>query len=320
MGWQTSAPSLPSGSSYGTAQTYRHNANAFSYSYEVSIARLTDNKVSIKVYSVKNWHDPDYPPNYQVFSVGSDRTYPAGSAAATRYWVGTLNSGSTASVSVGGSSTNSGSGTTYHTFTVTGPAYVSKYTVSYNGNTSTSGSVSSQTKTYGSNITLRSNGYTKTGYTFLRWNTAANGSGTNYNEGATYSANANATMYAQWQIITYTITYKANGGTGSDVTQTKNYGTAVATKPASTFTRTNYTFLYWNTKADGTGTTYYAGESYNNNAAVTLYAIWKKNNIPVYVNDNGTIRQVEKAYVNDSGTIKECTVYLNDNGTIRALT
>ena len=86
------------------------------------------------------------------------------------------------------------------------------------------------------------------------------------------------------------------------------------------FTRTNYTFLYWNTAADGSGTTYAAGASYGTNAALTLYAIWKKNNIPVYVNDNGTIRQVEKAYINDNGTIKECTVYLNVSDSIYALT
>ena len=37
-----------------------------------------------------------------------------------------------------------------------------------------------------------------TNYTFSKWNTAANGSGTDYNSGANYTANASATLYAQW--------------------------------------------------------------------------------------------------------------------------
>ena len=41
--------------------------------------------------------------------------------------------------------------------------------------------------------------------------------------------------------------------------------------------------------------------------------------LPIFVNDNGTIKPVAKAYINDNGTIKECTVYFNDNGTVKQL-
>ena len=123
-------------------------------------------------------------------------------------------------------------------------------------------------------------------------------------------------MYAQWQIRTFTVTFNGNGSDGgSTASATKIYGQALVL-PQCGFTKTNYSFLYWNTAADGSGDTYYAGDQYTDNENKTLYAIWKKNNIPVYVNDDGTIRQVEKAYINDGGTIKECIVYLNDNGTI----
>ena len=52
-----------------------------------------------------------------------------------------------------------------------------------------------------------------TGYTFSHWNTAADDSGTSYNPAATFSITANVTLYAQWTINTYTVTYDANGGT-----------------------------------------------------------------------------------------------------------
>jgi uncharacterized repeat protein (TIGR02543 family) len=45
---------------------------------------------------------------------------------------------------------------------------------------------------------LTANAFTRTGYTFSGWNTAANGTGTAYADGATYPFTASATLYAQW--------------------------------------------------------------------------------------------------------------------------
>ncbi|MBM4148578.1 MAG: hypothetical protein FJ224_05995 [Lentisphaerae bacterium] len=76
------------------------------------------------------------------------------------------------------------------------------YTVSYNANGATGGDVpASQTKTNSVALTLASNSgsLVKTGHTFIGWNTAADGSGTDYAEGASYTANAAATLYAKWQ-------------------------------------------------------------------------------------------------------------------------
>jgi uncharacterized repeat protein (TIGR02543 family) len=79
------------------------------------------------------------------------------------------------------------------------------YTIEYNGNGNTGGSlpapqymdpyVSGTTS-----ITLRTNSgtLTKTGFTFSGWNTAANGSGTNYAVSATYNGGASLTLYAKW--------------------------------------------------------------------------------------------------------------------------
>lgn len=84
--------------------------------------------------------------------------------------------------------------------TITVPAKPS-YAISYNGNpnSAASGVPSAQTKWYGETLTLSSTRPTRADYTFLRWNTNSAGSGTNYSSGASYTANAKATLYAQWQ-------------------------------------------------------------------------------------------------------------------------
>ena len=150
------------------------------------------------------------------------------------------------------------------------------YTVTYNANNG-SGAPASQTKWYGENITLSSTKPTRTGYTFSKWNTKADGSGTNYNAGATYSANAAATLYAQWTINTYTVSYNANGGSNAPASQTKTYGVALTLQGGSSSTRptrTDYTFMGWATSASGS-VAYAGGASYTTNAAATLYAVWE---------------------------------------------
>lgn len=137
-----------------------------------------------------------------------------------------------------------------------------------------SGSDVTQTKTYGTNISLKpGNTYSKTGYSFYHWNTKADNTGTSYNANATYSANTSVTLYVIWNPI---ITYKPNGGSGSDITQTKTYGTDISFKPANTYSRTHYNFQHWNTKADGTGISKNAGATYTGNDSITLYAIWEQ--------------------------------------------
>ena len=147
------------------------------------------------------------------------------------------------------------------------------YTVSFNANGGT-GAPSSQTKWYGTNLTLSSTKPTKTGYSFTKWNTKSDGSGTSYYPGGTYSSNSGATLYAIWKPNTYTVSYNLNGGTGSISNQTKIHNqtlTLTSTKPS----RTNYEFVGWNTQSNGGGTTYLPGSSYTSNSEIVLYAIWE---------------------------------------------
>lgn len=75
----------------------------------------------------------------------------------------------------------------------------------------------------------------------------------------------------------YTISYNANGGTGSVSAQTVYYGDMITLSDGTGLSRENYTFIGWNTEADGTGTNY-SGE-YFIDADLTLYAKWK----PTYI-------------------------------------
>ena len=147
------------------------------------------------------------------------------------------------------------------------------YKVTYNANGGNN-APSAQTKTYGVNLTLTTSKPTRTGYTFVSWNTKTDGTGTTYNPGGSYTANADVTLYAQWEAVpTYTVTYNANGGNNAPSAQTKTHGVALTLTNAKA-TRTGYTFVSWNTKSDGTGTTYNPGGTYTANASVTLYAQW----------------------------------------------
>ena len=86
------------------------------------------------------------------------------------------------------------------------------YTVSYDANGG-SGAPSAQSKTHDISLTLSNTKPTRTGYTFVGWNTASDGSGTSYLAGSVYEENSSTTLYAQWNINKVTITYNTNGGT-----------------------------------------------------------------------------------------------------------
>lgn len=160
------------------------------------------------------------------------------------------------------------------TLSVSVPALAS-YTVGYNANGG-SGSVSSQVKWYGIALALRSNSYTRTGYTFSKWNTASGGGGTSYAAGGSYTANSAATLYAQWTANRYTVSYNANGGSGAPASQTATYGSTF-TVSGTTPSRAGYAFQGWATSSTGSAV-YAAGQSvtWTRTSALTLYAVWAK--------------------------------------------
>ena len=83
-------------------------------------------------------------------------------------------------------------------------------TINFDGNGSTGGSTASQQIAAGNTASLNANGFTRTGYMFTGWNTAKDGSGTSYADGADYTVtpatgDATITLYAQWEQLPTTM-------------------------------------------------------------------------------------------------------------------
>jgi uncharacterized repeat protein (TIGR02543 family) len=147
--------------------------------------------------------------------------------------------------------------------------------VRFNANVGT-GTMANQQISYLASANLTANTFTRTGYTFTGWNTAADGTGTSYANLASYTMGASdVTLFAQWSINDYTITYDGNGSDGGSMSaQTITY-LASANLTPNGFSRTGYVFFGWNTEANGTGSAFANLASYTMGASdVTLYAQW----------------------------------------------
>ena len=163
--------------------------------------------------------------------------------------------------------------------------------------TKDAGKMDSDTVSKGSSVTIKNNAFVRNGYTFAGWTTNRDGtddgygwtgwSGTwNYDNGQYGINNNKLVLYARWNIKAYTISYNANGGSNAPGDQSKIENKSISLS-SSKPTRTGYTFVNWNTKKDGSGTTYKAGASYNSNADLTLYAQWRINKVYIKLDANG---------------------------------
>lgn len=213
------------------------------------------------------------------------------------------------------------------------------YTVSYNANGGT-GAPGSQTKYHGTNLTLSStkptranttaNGYTvtfngnggtpsktsatatnTTSYSFVNWNTASGGGGTAYSSGGTYSANAGATLYAQWSSstsrgsVTTATASKSNGSSSRTVSLNANGGSCSTSSLTSTAPIT-YTCTGWYTATSGGTKRASAGAAYTPSASETVYAQWSSS--------TGTYSAVTLPAATKANSTATATVSFNANG------
>ena len=103
------------------------------------------------------------------------------------------------------------------------------YSVIYNGNGHTSGSVpTTSLHLKGSRVTVASNSgnLAKTGYTFGGWNTNSTGTGTNYTagSGSFTMGSSNTTLYAKWNENKYNVDISTDGNGTTNQTGTKSIG------------------------------------------------------------------------------------------------
>ena len=154
--------------------------------------------------------------------------------------------------------------------------------LTYDGNGATGGKTDPQNGVTDQKVNVRQNGFTRDGYTFVRWDTQADCRGKAVNPGDKWTLQGSSTLYACWGGNQQLLTYHGNGATGGNTAAQSGKTGDELTTNANGFTRDGYTFVEWNTKADGTGGHY--GKGTNGVAKWTmlpagndLYAIWQAN-------------------------------------------
>lgn len=135
------------------------------------------------------------------------------------------------------------------------------------------GSMSKQSMAKGVSTAISKNKFSKKYYTFTGWNTKANGKGKSYKNKAKIKLTKNITLYAQWKLTKYKITYKLNGGKNAKKNPTA-YTYKTSTIKLKNPTRKGYVFKGWylDKKFKKKVTAINKGNSGNK----TLYAKWKK--------------------------------------------
>lgn len=134
---------------------------------------------------------------------------------------------------------------------------------------------------------IGANGWTVDGYTFIGWNTSADGKGTAYAPGTTWTANGTLTLYAQWTPGQAGLTYDGNGATGGKTDPQPGKTDEKINVRDNGFTRDGYMFVTWNTQADCKGKAVDPGDEWTLQGSGTLYACWAGNAQTLTYHGNG---------------------------------
>ena len=168
-----------------------------------------------------------------------------------------------------------------------------RYAISYNNNGG-SGSKASEYKDHGISFTLPSTAgdMTNSGYHIIGW-LLGSSSGTHYDLGGSYTANEAATFYVEWAPNDYTISFNANGGSGSmDAVEKANGETYDL--PACGFTApSGKVFDHWAEGSAG-GTSRAVGYTHTVTANITFYAVWRDATYNAYVFSCAELTLTEK--------------------------
>ena len=202
-------------------------------------------------------------------------------------------------VFAGWNTSKNGTGTDYapgQTFTITDDVTLyakwiasATHSVSYDGNGATFGTPPADTIAYlaGETVSVSGNSgnLSRTDYWFNGWNTEEDGSGTSYSPGDDFAmGDEDVTLYAEWRVPFYTVSYDGNGHSGGTVpVDSTEYAVlqSVTVLGTGDMVRHGYTFVAWNTASNGSGDSFLSGEitniGYDN---LTLFAQWSA--LPTY--------------------------------------
>lgn len=169
-------------------------------------------------------------------------------------------------------------------------------TLTYHGNGATGGNTAAQSGKTGDELTTNANGFTRDGYTFVRWDTAKDGSGTAYGEGKNGVSQyvmkpAGNNLYAIWKANPATIQYRNDwpNTTGSTPDTTGNTGDTV-TISQNSFDRPGYTFTGWSTSKRGDPSLQPGDKHTLEPRTTTVWAQWKADPAHLVYNSNiGTV-------------------------------
>ena len=147
-------------------------------------------------------------------------------------------------------------------------------------NDNATGTMGPQQFTLGTPFTLHANEFSLTNHKFDRWSEKPDGTGKSWADMGDYYADTSRTLYAQWVKTHYAVNYDKNGGGGS-MSSTNALKNTLATVKWNEFNAPNSSMIFaaWNTKPDGTGTSYLPGDNIGSDdipSDITLYAVWKK--------------------------------------------
>lgn len=134
---------------------------------------------------------------------------------------------------------------------------------------------------------IGANGWTVDGYTFIGWNTSADGKGTAYAPGTTWTANGTLTLYAQWTPGQAGLTYDGNGATGGKTDPQTGKTDEKINVRDNGFTRDGYMFVTWNTQAGCKGNAVKPNSEWTLRGSSTLYACWAGNAQTLAYHGNG---------------------------------
>ena len=206
----------------------------------------------------------------------------------------------------------------------------STYIVTFDANGG-SGTMNSQSFTENEPQNLTTNAFTRTGYTFAGWNTAANGTGTSYTDGQSVTlTTAGLTLYAQWTANTYTVNLDQEGATTKGtLSVTATYDAAMPTL-IELPTKNGYGFVGYFDDKDGSGTQYYNADGTSARTwdkdidNTTLYAYFKKAEITSITLNKDVFESGETGFVivtsheiapTPAGTVVVCWTLCYTNGT-----